>query len=216
MIHRTHLSAVFFDFDGVIADSLTVKKDAFATLFASYGRPIQDAVVRYHEAHGGMPRQEKLRHCLEAIACVKATNERVAELAAAFSNLVFQKVIEAPLMPGARECLKGLQSAGIPAFIVSGTPQEEMHEIVQAKELVPFFCEVHGSPRIKAVIINDILTRFQLSSTNCLFLGDALADYEATLACGLHFLGIVPEGRENIFPDAVTISSQVDSLNWPF
>ena len=60
--------AVFFDFDGVIADSNAVKARAFAALFAPFGPTVQEAVVRYHLDNGGMPRLEKIRHCHTVIA----------------------------------------------------------------------------------------------------------------------------------------------------
>jgi len=39
--------------------------------------------------------------------------------------------------------------------------------------------------------------------------GDALADYRAAQANGLHFLGIVPSNQASIFPPDTPISSTV-------
>ena len=40
--------AVFFDFDGVILDSVNVKTHAFSQMFRKYGPEIEESVVRYH------------------------------------------------------------------------------------------------------------------------------------------------------------------------
>ncbi len=54
--------AFFFDFDGILADSVEVKTRAFAKLFESYGPEIQARVVEHHRKNGGMTRKDKFRH----------------------------------------------------------------------------------------------------------------------------------------------------------
>jgi len=201
--------AVFFDFDGVIGDSTSVKVRAFATLFAPFGPEVQEAVVRYHLANGGMPRHEKIRHCFETFAGRVLDEAQLHQAGETFSDLVVDEVVAAPLIPGALETLRQLQRTSIPAFVVSGTPGEEMRLIVARKGLAPLFKEVHGSPLAKPAIVADILARYRYRPDHCLFIGDALADYRAALATGLRFLGIVPAGRDSIFPPDVAIASVV-------
>lgn len=201
--------AVLFDFDGVIADSTQVKVRAFATLFAPYGAAVQEAVVRYHLDNGGMPRHEKIRHCFAALAGHFLTETELDQAGRRFSALVLEEVVAAPLIAGALDALKQLKQAGIPAFVVSGTPGDEMRLIVARKGQAPYFAEVHGSPLAKPAIVADILARHGFSPDRCLFIGDAMADYRAAAAGGLHFLGIVPAGGNQIFPAGVPVSSRV-------
>lgn len=201
--------AVFFDFDGVIADSTTVKVRAFAALFAAYGPAVQEAVIRYHLDNGGMPRHQKIRHCFTAFADHLPTDAELDRAGQTFSQLVLDEVIAAPLIPGALATLCQLQQAAIPAFIVSGTPGEEMRLIARRKGLGSYFLEVHGSPLAKPALLADILSRHSYVPGQCLFVGDALADYRAAVATGLRFLGIVPEGRDSIFPQDVPTSPVV-------
>ena len=51
---------VFWDFDGVIKDSVPVKTEAFRKLFLSYGADITDKVVKHHLANGGVSRFKKI------------------------------------------------------------------------------------------------------------------------------------------------------------
>jgi len=211
--HKPRWQAVFFDFDGVIAASLAVKIRAFATLFAPYGPAVQAAVVRYHCDHGGMPRHQKLRHCCEVLTGRPVDDRELTRLGQAFADLVRAEVVAAPLIAGAQETLVQLRQADIPAFVVSGTPDDEMGQIVVDKGLQPYFAEVHGSPRSKTDIIAQLLDRYRYEPGHCLFIGDALADYRAAMATGLHFLGIVPEGVTSIFPPGVAIANRV-CLSW--
>lgn len=201
--------AVFFDFDGVLCASLDVKSRAFATLFAPYGAEVQEAAVRYHQNNGGMPRHEKFRHCFTAIAGQSLDDRQLARAADDFAALVVDEVVDAPLMAGALESLQELKAAAVPAFVVSGTPEEEMRLIVARKGMNGLFAEVCGSPRRKTAILADLLSRHHFAAGQCLFLGDALADYQAATAHGLHFLGIVLENSPSIFPDRTPISSRV-------
>ena len=61
------LKGIIFDFDGVIAESVQVKTDAFAALYAVNGKDIVKKVINHHEANGGMSRFEKIKHYREPL-----------------------------------------------------------------------------------------------------------------------------------------------------
>lgn len=198
------LKAIFFDFDGVIAESFDVKTRAFADLFAPYGPEIVDRVVAHHLANGGVSRFEKIRHYHRDLIGAPLDEEQVQEWCGRFSALVLDAVVAAPFVPGARELLEACHRR-YPCFVVSGTPQEEMELIVRRKGLEEFFVEVHGSPRTKTEIVRQLLAAHRLDPAGVLFLGDAMADYEAAAAAGTAFVGRVPPGHPSIFPAEVPV-----------
>ena len=51
---------IFWDFDGVIKDSVPVKSEAFRKLFSPYGKKVTNSVVEHHMANGGMSRYKKI------------------------------------------------------------------------------------------------------------------------------------------------------------
>ena len=204
--------AVFFDFDGVIADSTAVKAQAFSTLFAPYGPKVQEAVVQYHLATGGMPRWEKIRHCFNEFVGEGIDEATLGQKGQVFSDLVLEKVIAAPYINGALETLQTLRRMALPCFVVSGTPGEEMRSIVRRKGLDSYFLEVHGSPQVKDDIVADIIRRHHLVAKHCLFIGDALADYQAAQKNGLAFLGIVAGTAPSLFPKVVPTSAKVQLI----
>ena len=48
------IQAILFDFDGVIADSVHVKTEAFAKIYEPYGKEVVNRVVTHHIANGGV------------------------------------------------------------------------------------------------------------------------------------------------------------------
>ena len=53
---------LIFDFDGVIADSVDIKTEAFGELYSEFGEKIVKEVKLYHENNGGVSRYEKINY----------------------------------------------------------------------------------------------------------------------------------------------------------
>ena len=205
--------AVFFDFDGVILDSVDVKTRAFETMFEAYGPEVQQQVVQYHLENGGVSRFDKFRYYYENILNIKINENKLQELSKEFSDMVVQGVIDSPFIKGAYKTLNLLKERSIPSFVVSGTPHDEIDFIVKEKGLSDYFEEVHGSPRKKWDISSEILERRGLDPVRCVFFGDAMSDYEAARKTGMAFYGIVPEGSPSPFPRDTTLSVNVFILD---
>lgn len=201
--------AVFFDFDGVIVDSMGIKTEAFARLFRPFGEEIERQVLAYHIENGGYCRFVKFRYALEDLMGLPPDEEALQKLGRRFSRMVVEQVVQAPVIAGAMETLKELKSQNVPTFVISGTPQKELEAIVDARKLSPFFDEVFGSPREKEGVIRELVGRLRLSPSDCLMVGDAMSDYRAAHATGVGFLGIVPEGEPSPFPEGVVVSASV-------
>ncbi len=177
---------IFWDFDGVIKDSIAVKTRAFVQLFLPHGVDVAEQVREHHQANGGMSRFEKIPLYL-GWAKVVATPELVDEYCRRFANLVRQGVIDAPWVPGAEEFLLG-NPYGQEFVLVTATPQGEIEEILAVLNLRNCFTEVYGAPTSKQDAIRLILETRRLDSQQCLMIGDARADYDAALANQTPFL----------------------------
>lgn len=200
---------VFFDFDGVILDSVNVKTQAFAEMFRPFGSIIEAEVVAYHLANGGISRYEKFRYYYENILKKKINDRELHRLGKVFSGLVLKRVLTSPFITGALESLHQIKKFNIPAFVASGTPQEEINYIVEKRGLSHFFKEVHGSPRKKNEIISKILEENGFQCSRCLFIGDALSDYNAAMETGIRFLGIVKKDDRSPFPNGTVFFDHV-------
>ena len=201
--------AVFFDFDGVILDSVHVKTRTFAAMFRQYGPEVEKAVVDFHLANGGVSRYDKFQHIYDNILQKPLSQKDLQQLGEQFTRMTIQEVLDAEYIPGALDTLKRLNEQNIPSFVVSGTPEEEIMLIVEKKGLSRYFWEIHGSPRKKNEILADILNRYGFAADRTLFVGDARTDYEAAQKCGTAFLGIAPDIHSSPFPGQTWVNTFV-------
>jgi phosphoglycolate phosphatase-like HAD superfamily hydrolase len=183
--------ALFFDFDGVLVDSVEVKTRAFGRLFEPFGQEIMARVVEHHRRHSGVTRVDKFRHYYREFLRQPLSEEGLAELCRRFARLVVDEVIAAPEIPGAEAFLRAVQGQ-LPCFVVSAAPENEVQEIVERRGWTSYFREVCGAPRSKRDNLGTLIEKYSLSPQQCWFFGDAESDYRAADANGVHFLGVVP------------------------
>ncbi len=189
--------AFIFDFDGVICDSVDVKTKAFATLYEAYGNDIRDKVVEYHLAHGGISRFEKIKYYQAELLGNPVTEEEIKILAEKFAGLAKEKVIQSPFLPGAYAFISENHKM-LPQFICTGTPEEEIYEIVERKKIAQLFKAVYGAPKKKTAIIKQVLVETGLQPEDVLYFGDALTDYDAATECKMPFVGF--QNEATVFP----------------
>lgn len=178
---------LIFDFDGVLAESVSVKTNAFALLFAGEGESAVRRIVGYHERNGGISRFEKVRTIYRDILRRPLDEGTFRSLCDRFAELVTDEVARSPWVPGAREFLES--NAGRRRFyVVSGTPQEEMREIVRRRSMDGYFKCVFGSPRPKDSLLREVLEREGERPEEAAFVGDAETDWSAARSLGIPFV----------------------------
>ena len=208
------LEAVFFDFDGVICDSVNIKSQAFAEIYREYGKEIEDKVVKYHLQNGGVSRYEKFTFWHKEYLNKELQINQLEELAMRFSKLVFKKILNARFIDGAIETLEELKKNKTPAYVVSATPENELKKIIKKRKLENLFTKVYGSPKSKNIIVKEILDVEKYNPSKCLFIGDALSDLKAAQSNKIHFLGIYHNDNDNIFPKTTRVSRIVSVLDF--
>lgn len=181
------LKGIIFDFDGVIADSVQVKTDAFASLYEQYGDNIVTKVIEHHEANGGMSRFKKIKLYHESFLNKTITNEKIEDLANQFSKLVVRKVIDSPYVPGV---LKYIQKCyeKYNLFISTGTPTNEIKQILSARDIAEYFIGIHGSPEKKSLHITKIISKYNYHPDELIFYGDANTDINAAKQASVPFI----------------------------
>lgn len=190
MLMLSQFDAIFFDFDGVIVDSVELKISAFGELYADHGEEIRGMVEAYQRAHPGETRFEKIPMFHRSLLGIELSPAAIAAECDRLGEIILDEVVACPLMPDIAEALRVLRSRDIPCHIVSGTPQDELAEIVERKGIGHFFRSIHGSPRSKSAISEDIFAMCGYDRSRSLFIGDAMTDYRCAIACNMPFLGI--------------------------
>ena len=198
------LKNIFFDFDGVIADSVNVKTEAFYKIYKKYGKEIAINVAKHHKANGGMSRYEKFKLYHKKFLGKELSDNQVNELASKFSKLVKQGVIDSPEVPGSHSFLyKSIDKYNM--FVITGTPTNESVEICKSRNIFHCFKGIYGSPEKKDYWCNFIINKYKLNTEETIFVGDALADYSAAVKNNLTFYLREYDENEELFSNKTNI-----------
>ena len=168
---------IFWDFDGVIKDSVGIKSDAFESLFLPFGESISKKVRQHHEEHGGMSRFDKIPIYL-AWAGQDPTQKIIDQYADKFSQLVKQKVIDSSWVDGIKEYLQEHYHKQ-QFFLVTATPQLEIEYILDQLKIKLYFQKVIGSPINKGKAVKSLLKEYDIDPIQAIMVGDSISDYEA-------------------------------------
>jgi len=187
---------IFWDFDGVIKESVQVKAEAYATLFDRHGIGVQQKVREHHLQHGGMSRYEKIPFYFHEYVHRHLSEKEQQEYQLQFKNLVVEKVIKSEWVLGVKDYL--LSNSEIQHFfLLTGTPQDEIEYILDKLNILSCFKGVIGSPSKKQEGLKHFLNKYNFSTRQCLMIGDSLNDFEAAKSVNIPFLlRITPENQK--------------------
>ena len=177
---------IFWDFDGVIKDSIEVKTKAFYHLFIEFGDIIANKVKKHHLEHGGMSRFEKIPIYLEW-ANQEISDKKINFFCERFSSMVCQEVINSPWVEGVEKVILNKPKRQ-KYILVSATPQKEIEIILQEIKIASFFDKVYGAPSSKKKVIEKELKRYNFPLSKFVMIGDAESDYEAAKYSNISFI----------------------------
>ena len=178
---------IFFDFDGVLAESVNVKTQAFRNLYLEFGDEVADKVVEHHLLNGGISRFEKIKTYHKDLLNINLDEKGIMEWADKFSDLVLKGVIEAEEVTGSQFFLDNF-SKDYNCWVITGTPTEEIKIILKERNWNLYFEEAYGSPEKKSHWTEYLIEKHNLKREETVFIGDASADYEAAQFSKLHFI----------------------------
>jgi HAD superfamily hydrolase (TIGR01549 family) len=190
---------ILFDFDGVLAESMNVKTEAFIILFEEFGEKIVKKVVNHHIENGGISRYEKIRYYYSQFLNKLLSDEEVNAIAEKFSTLVVDKVVESESVKGVKDFLEKYFNH-MDFYVVSGTPQKELELIIIKRDMQKYFKGIYGTPATKPEIIGKIIKENNYNKEKIIFIGDSLSDYNAANKVDIPFLGRVPKDEKSMFP----------------
>ena len=177
---------IFWDFDGVIKESLSIKTDAFEKIFKPYGGIISNKVKKHHIENGGMSRFEKIPLYLKWSG-VEPSTKKVKEMCSLFSKTVKNRVINSAWVPGVEAFIKKNKKKFI-FVVVSATPQDEIIDICKSLKVDNCFSKIYGSPTSKSIAIKESILNYGILPEKCLMIGDAMSDFQAAKQNNINFL----------------------------
>jgi len=198
-----NLEAVFLDFDGVVVESANIKIQAFYELYLPYGIDVAEQARDHHLKNQGVSRDKKFDEMHKLFLNKVCSENEKEKLSTKFSEIVFEKIIAAPLVDGVLRFLKEMQNQHIPVFLLSATPHEELLAICEERGILGSFKGVYGMPYEKSEIGEEIINEYHLNKEGIVFIGDSLSDFKAASIINVKFIGRVPDDEENPFDVSV-------------
>lgn len=195
-------AAILFDFDGVIVDSARLKTQAYAKIYADEDPAKVAQAMRHQQLNGGITRRATLAHFERSFFGRSGDADSVERLATRYAQLVYDPVVACPFIAGAQTLLNRAMGR-VDMYLISGTPQEELVEIVRARGLGRFFKSLHGAPTGKSEAFKRILDKGRYKPEQTLAVGDSMTECDAATGLGIPFLGIVAPDSERFFLDGI-------------
>ena len=195
------ISLVVFDCDGVILDSVVVKTRAFGQIIEEYGPEAVARMTEYHLANGGVSRFRKFEWFYGEVLGRNITEVELNSLGKKFGQLVLEGVMLSPLVPGIMETLESLHGR-LPMYVASGTPDDELLQVLDARNLTRFFQGVYGTPPDKTELLRRIIDQEGIAPNDTLMVGDSSTDLDAAQSCGAEFFGVGAEFAVTSWPSA--------------
>lgn len=182
---------LFFDFDGVIHDSLMAKGQSFIELFKNENLTdeMEKAIMDFHYKNGGVSRFVKFKHIVTNILNQDWHEELSHKLNNQFISILKIKLLNSPLVLGAEQFIKKSKS-NQKLFIISGAPKNEIISILNEHNLLTYFQEIFGSEDNKSQTIKEIISINNYAHCECVMFGDSDVDYLAAKDSQIDFVAI--------------------------
>jgi 1L-myo-inositol 1-phosphate cytidylyltransferase / CDP-L-myo-inositol myo-inositolphosphotransferase len=178
-------SAVVFDFDGTVADTMPfLTRLAVELLTEHYPVEVAKARKRYLETVG-----VDFRSQLEELFPGHPENDAVA---AAFEAAKPAGILDCPVFPDVVEVLELLDRRGVRRFVCSSTTREIVVSYIQRSALESRFddCLGYEAGLGKREQVELILAKHELEPGEVVFVGDAPRDHELLSGTGVRFVGL--------------------------
>jgi phosphoglycolate phosphatase-like HAD superfamily hydrolase len=167
---------VFFDLDGVILDTNSIKRGNIGHAVEFMGDAFREEFVAYFTANNGLPRETKInKYFLD-----KSDRQRVLET---YNRLNAENLHTASPLPGAVELIQHLHSTSTPIHVFTGGSEDESRALLKKQGLTEFFSGIHGGPRTKR-------ENFDLHHHDhpIVMFGDSRSDYDFATSKGIDFV----------------------------
>ena len=183
------IETIFWDFDGVILDSMPVRNKGFEIVLKSFPKVQVEKLMEFHLKNGGLSRYVKFRYFFENIRNENVSDQQIEELASEFSSIMKELLVDESLIIS--DSLNYIKNNYIKykMHIVSGSDQAELRFLCNELNISQYFISIHGSPTPKIVLVDNLLLSHQYLKDSCVLIGDSTNDLEAANKNGIDFFG---------------------------
>lgn len=167
-------SAIVFDFDGTLADSMPFLEMIGVQVMRKYYGVTKEEATRKYRMTTGLPYE----HQIEMNFPNDGKNHAAVE---EFEKLKIDRIFTQALFSDTETTLKEIQSKGIDIFVSSSTFQPTIIKYFEKKGIKHYFRDILGYRKgfeKGADHFNKIKSAHDIDLTQLIFIGDSLKDYE--------------------------------------
>ena len=184
---KSRFHNIFWDFDGVIHDSLQIKADGFVSLFPEIDIESKKYIEKYHFENGGVDRFEKIKHFYHKFNGHEITNKKLNRLAENFSDNIKEKIFQSKYLIDESVSFIKSNFKNFDFHIVSASEHNELLKICENFKISDYFISINGSPGKKADHLRRLIMKFDYQLDESAMIGDSFNDYEASLENNISF-----------------------------
>jgi len=180
--------AIFFDFDGVLADSFPAVHEVYRYLGRELDFHVPGVLEEFREAYIA-----GYHHFFHKAGLDAARKEQAKEL---FHREIVKKTI--PAFPGVERVLRILQQR-YSLFLVSANYQSNVERQLESFGLRRYFLRVIGQPEggrdiDKAVVFRQLMDEYSLAADAVVAVGDRISDFQDALRAGIQQVVVTDYG----------------------
>jgi HAD superfamily hydrolase (TIGR01549 family) len=193
------IKVIFFDFDGVILNSMPIRDYGFRKIFETYPKEKVDNLISYHQHNAGLSRFHKIKFFYNKILEQDITDRKINEYANIFSKIMRSELINKKyIISETVEFIKKNKNKDILMHIVSGSEQNELRFLCRELCIESYFSTIEGSPTHKNSLVSNIISKNKYNIKECILIGDSINDYEAASVNNIKFYGCNNEDLRNV------------------
>ncbi len=202
------IDLIVFDCDGVLLDTMAAKIEAFRSWVPEAHADLREAYMECVMHGFGKSRTYHIETFYRELLKQAPDPVFLAAEVDRFTDICEPLCAAAAWRKGSRQFVEACRAAEIPRYVLSGTPQAPLQDMLASAGATELFDVIIGSPPGKPESMERILVETDTPAHRAVFVGDANADHEAALHVGAHFVYFPSEAER---PKAA-VATEVNDL----
>ena len=189
---------IFFDFDGVILDSMHIREYGFKKIFDKFDNDLVEKLLKYHNENGGLSRYVKIKYFYNKLLNKDISEKKIDKYADNFSKIMRKELVNKEYLISTTINFIKNNTKQYNFHIVSGSDEKELKFLCESLGGFNYFQSINGSHTPKNELVERVLLINNYVANTTVLIGDSINDYEAAKENGIDFYGFNNPDLKNV------------------